>query len=209
MFPDLNIPMKIIITISFLLLTTLIFAQGDSMHYIQVHFLYGSKPLRQTKATESKHFGGLHGGHVTIQVDDTDYGFRHSIRHTHIFPHKNRHSEFVTRIMNGKSRYGPDRKTVTFTIPITTAQYTLLNKIHQGYCDSTPYDYAFFGMRCASATQEILGKIGMLKKRNRFINVVTTFYPKPLRRRMLRLARKNNYPMITTEGRPTRRWERD
>jgi len=45
------------------------FAQ-DSLH-IKVHFLYGSKPQKKHKDTESKWFGGRKGGHVGIELDST------------------------------------------------------------------------------------------------------------------------------------------
>ncbi len=201
--------MRVLFLLPLLLLATCTFAQDTSRHYIKVNFLYGSVPLRQHKATEKKHFGGLHGGHVTIQVGDLDYGFRRTIPKTHIFPRKKRNSYFASRALQGKSRYGADRKTATFVIPITDQQLAALEQIHAAYCDSTPYDYAFFGMRCASATQEILGRIGVLKDRNNFSHITTAFYPQRLRKRLFRLAEANHYEVIKTEGRPTRRWERD
>jgi hypothetical protein len=115
----------------------------------------------------------------------------------------------VDKQLNGANRYGKESKTVTFIIPITHKQYQDLNRIQKCYCDTTPFDYAFFGMRCASTTQDILGQIGVVKTKKRFGNIITTFYPKKLRRRLFRLAKKNNYQVIKNEGRPTRKWERD
>ncbi|WP_315824160.1 hypothetical protein [Paraflavitalea speifideaquila] len=37
--------------------------------FLKVHFLYGSKPLKEYSATESKWFGGILGGHVGIEAD--------------------------------------------------------------------------------------------------------------------------------------------
>ncbi len=201
--------MKILLTLKCLLISALAFGQMDTTHIIKVNFLYGSKPIRAYKATESKYFGGLHGGHVTIQVGDIDYGFRRATKRTHIFPHKTPNSVFVAKELNGQPRYSADRKTVTFLIPVTPRQYESLSHIHTCYRDTTPFDYAFFGMRCASTTQQILGQIGVVKKRSHFGNVATAFYPKRLRKRIFRLAKKNNYEIIKTEGKPTRRWERD
>ncbi len=184
-------------------------AQTDSSLYIRVNFLYGSKPMRAFKATESKIFGGLHGGHVTIQTGDYDYGFRRNKKHPHIFAHKKPASVFTEKKLNGQSRYEADRKTVAFIVPVTRQQYDSLQKIHAAYCQATPFDYAFFGMRCTSTTREILGQIGVLKKRSRLTNIVTAFYPKMLRKRMFREAEKHHYQLISTEGRPTRKWERD
>ena len=201
--------MKVRFTLLLLLYSTFTFAQADSAQFIKINFLYGSRPLRAFRATEPKYFGGLHGGHVTIQVGDLDCGFRKTSAHTHVFPAKKRASAFMPRALNGKSRYSADRKTVTFIIPVTPEQLRLLEQILQKYIDSTPYDYAFFGMRCASATQEILGKIGVLKDRTRSWHLATAFYPKRFRKRVFRLAKEHHYAVLKTEGRPTRRWERD
>jgi hypothetical protein len=201
--------MKFHITTLLLLIYIKGFAQADTVPYIKVNFLYGSRPERAHKDIERKSFGGIHGGHVTIQVGDVDYGFRRTSDNTHLFPRKNPASTFSMKRLNGKSRYEAGRKTVTFIIPVTPQQYDALQRIHDDYCAVTPFDYAFFGMRCTSTTQEILGEIGILKNRSRFSHVVTAFYPKKLRKRMFRLARKNNYQIIRTEGRPTRKWERD
>lgn len=185
------------------------FSQADTSHIIKVHFLYGSKPRHKYRATEYKAFGGIHGGHVSIQVDDTDYGFEPAASRAHIFPHKKYKSAFVARPLNGSDRYSGESKTVTFILPISSKQYEGILQIHQNYCHIAPFDYAFFGMRCASATQQILGETGIVKKKKRFANIVTTFYPKKLRKRLFKLAAKNNYKVIKNEGRETRKWERD
>lgn len=201
--------LKLTATISFLLPVILTFSQVDTIHVIKVHFLYGSKPKRQYRSSELKSFGGLHGGHVTIQVDDTDYGFEPTTRRVHIFPRKTYKSDFVDEVLQGAEPYSTENKTATFIFPITQQQYDHLNRIHKSYCDKTPFDYAFFGMRCASATQDILGEIGLIKKRSRGWNIASTFYPKKLRKRLFKLAKKNNYLVIKNEGRRTRKWERD
>lgn len=201
--------MKIVLTICFLIIFSLTFSQTDTSHIIKVHFLYGSKPKKKFKETEFKSFGGLHGGHVSIEVDGIDYNFEPTYSH-HVFPHKrNIKADFVDNNLNGKSRYSETSKTVTFLIPLTQEQYLKIIQIHQNYCKTTPYDYAFFGMRCANSTQDILGQIGVLKRKKRFINVLTTFYPRKLRKRLFKLAKTKNYQTVATQGRQTRKWERD
>jgi hypothetical protein len=188
----------------------LIFSQADTTHTMKVVFLYGSKPKFKHRKIEKHYFGGIHGGHVSIQVDDYDYGFEPlSTKGVHIFAKKKRASRFAARCLNNQSRYAGDTKTATIIIPITHKQYSELNKINKCYCDTTPFDYAFFGMRCASTAQDILSQIGIVKKKKRFNNIVTTFYPKKLRKRLFKLAKKNNYTITRTEGRPSRKWERD
>lgn len=191
-------------------LTSHSFSQRDSTHTIKVIFLYGSKPKHKFKDTESKYFGGIHGGHVSIIVDDIDYGFEPvTTKGAHIFPQKKKYSQFVERKLYGQGRYGKGSKTATFIIPITQKQYDEINNLHGNYCRQTPFDYAFFGMRCAASAQDILAQIGITKKRSRFMTVTGTFYPKLLRKRLFKLAKKNHYEIIRTEGRETRKWEKD
>lgn len=73
------------------------YPQADTAAMIKVNFLYGSKPKRKFKETEVKSFGGLHGGHVSVQVGDTDYGFGPTVMPVHIFPKRRRKSVFEAR----------------------------------------------------------------------------------------------------------------
>ncbi len=73
------------------------FAQSDTL-FIKVNFLYGSKPLKEFKNSETKHFGGIHGGHVSLELDNLDYSFGTSGTF-HIFAHKKRRSEIMSSVM--------------------------------------------------------------------------------------------------------------
>lgn len=181
----------------------------DSTKYIKVHFLYGSKPKKNMTPKEVKYFGGLHGGHVSIQVGNIDYGFEPTDK-VHILPHRrNPKSDYVDHIVKGPMRYDTTSKVTSFIIPLTTVQYDKLNNINLGYCKKAPYDYAFFGMRCASTAQDVLGQIGVVKKRGRFSNIVTAFYPKKLRKRLFKVAKLKNYTVVQRPGRASRKWEKD
>ncbi|MCD6067790.1 MAG: hypothetical protein K0S33_2616 [Bacteroidetes bacterium] len=200
---------KIGIFCCFVLACTFVCAQNDSVQFIQVHFLYGSKPARGHKKTEFKYFGGIHGGHVTIQIDSMDYGFEPS-QGFHVFAHRKKYkSDYVDKRLSGTQRYPDGNKAVTFIVPVSKEQNERIRAIIYGYCSSTPYDYAFFGMRCAASTSDILAQIGLQKKRNRFLTISRTFYPKKLRKRMFRLAEKNGYKVVRQEGRSSRKWEKD
>lgn len=189
--------------------SALIFSQNDSLHLIKIHFLYGSKPAKGYKNTEPKYFGGLHGGHISIEVDSIDYGFE-PLDGFHLFPHqKHLKSHFVCQKIQQKPKYDRDKKLTTVYVPLTPEQYTQLTKIHQEYCQNSPYDYAFFGMRCASATREILSDIGILKRKKRLFNIITTFYPKKLRVQILELAEQNHYIINRQKGKLSRKWEKD
>jgi hypothetical protein len=82
-------------------------------------------------------------------------------------------------------------------------------KLFDSVATKTPYDYAIFGMRCAAASYDVLSKIGLFKEVSNTKNVVTHFYPKLLRKKVLKWANKNNYEVISNDGRPTRKWESD
>lgn len=182
---------------------------GQNSHTIQIHFLYGSRPLYKYKATEKKYFGGIHGGHVSIEVDSIDYGFGPQGKFHVLSHHNNCHSIFRVKPTKGLPVYPPDAKVTTFFVPVSDSSYHIFLSIVSDYCNSTPYDYAFIGMRCAAAAQDVLGQMGVVKKRGRFKNVFTTFYPKMLRKRIFKLAKEKNYRVEKQEGRKTRKWERD
>jgi len=185
------------------------FSQTDTSHIIKIHFLYGSKPKKNYKGSEAKYFGGLHGGHVSIEVDSIDYGFVPNGR-LHIFPHKRkRHSAFISSNTQGLPVYPDDYKVVIISIPVTQKQYIEIKKILSHYDKIAPYDYAFFGMRCAAATEDVLGQIGILKDKTKLKGVRTTFYPKKLRRRLIKLAEEKGWKLERTTGRKTRKWEKE
>jgi len=201
--------MKTLVFFIFSVFAGAAYSQADSSAAIKVHFLYGSKPKRQFKDTEVKSFGGLHGGHVSIQIGDTDYGFGPTIMPVHLFPRHRRQSVFEARKLQGGARYSAGNKTVTFVIPVSSKQLAALDSLHKAYCQTAPYDYAFFGMRCASATQDILALAGIVKRKSRIFTILTTFYPKRLRKRLLKQAKDHGYRLIRNEGKATRKWEKD
>lgn len=201
--------MRLLITTLLLSFCFVLIGQTDTTHFIKVHFLYGSKPLKKYKSTEMKYFGGIHGGHVTIEVDSIDYGFSPSGR-VHLFSqNRNCHSQFDGKHTHNKEPYPKGNKVVSFIIPVSKAQYDQIHTIQTCYCSKVPYDYAFFGMRCAASAEDILGQIGIIKKKKRLGNIYTTFYPKKLRKRLFKQAEKKNYTIIKQDGRPTRKWETD
>lgn len=200
---------KWICSIACIMALNLIYSQSDSVTMIRVNFLYGSRPKHKFKETEVKYFGGLHGGHVSVQAGDTDYGFGPTVMPVHIFAKRLRKSVFEARALDGQPRYSDGNKTVTLIIPLSQLQFRALDSIHNAYCRTSPYDYAFFGMRCAAATQDVLAGAGIIERRSRFWTIVSTFYPKKLRKRLIKIAKARGYQVIRSEGKTTRRWEKD
>lgn len=189
-----------------------LFSQDSTL--LKVHFLYGSKPHKNYKDTEYKWFGGILGGHVGIELEqDKILNFLPSGKFHYIGKNKKRHSAYALHSEYGfYTMFGgnPDSvKKAIIYIPISNQQFQQFQAISQSYLKETPYDYAFVGMRCGSATYEILAQLGILKSRSKFKNIFKVFYPKKLRRRLLKKARKNHWKVIQQQGTKRRKWEKD
>jgi len=182
--------------------------------YIKVHFLYGSKPKRAFKATEPKWFGGKLGGHVGIESNSNRILNFVPKGTFHVFSNnKNRHSGYAEH--TGHAFYGilggnPDsvKKTIVL-VPVSLQQKRMFDSIATCYLANTPYDYAFFGMRCGAATYEVLAQLGILKKYTNRKTYRKIFYPKKLRKRLLKKAMQEGWTVIKQQGSCKRKWERD
>jgi hypothetical protein len=202
--------MRFALVAKFVLLFCFTYPQLDSSHFIKVWFLYGSRPKYKYRKTEKRIFGGIHSGHVSIQLGDIDYGFSPTKKPVHIFPRKNGSKcDFIDTVIYQNPRHAGDEKTAMVLIPLEKKQFELLDSILTTYAIKTPYDYAIFGMRCSSSASDALSQIGVIKKRKRFMTIVSTFYPRRMRKRIFKLACKNNYSITLTPGRKTRVWEKD
>ncbi|MCB9262748.1 MAG: hypothetical protein H6607_10270 [Flavobacteriales bacterium] len=189
-----------------------LFAQDSS--FIKVHFLYGSKPAKGYEKVESKWFGGKLGGHVGIEIDSNKIlNFLPSGKF-HVFAHsKQRHSRFaIHNIDNFYSIMGGDSdscKYLIVSIPISNSQKEELSKISEKYLAKTPYDYAFFGTRCGAAAYEILGQIDIVKSYSHRKNYMKIFYPRKMRKQLIKLATKHHWTTENREGCISRNWEKD
>jgi hypothetical protein len=182
---------------------------GDSL-FFKLHFVYGSRPKHGFKSVEKTYFGGIHGGHVYMEIDHEIFSFGPNKGQWHIFGHKRRvvgcyrlDSNLVWCGDTGKL------KITTITIPVTKAQMQQFKSLEQQYLKASPYDYAFFGMRCAAAAYDILSHTGICKKRSRVGMITNNFYPKRLRVKLLKRAQKEHWTVERQQGRATRKWERD
>src|SRR5690606_35883594 len=100
-------------------------------------------------------------------------------------------------------------KYTTFIIPVDSLMFAEIYQTNQTYIKRTPYDYAFFGMRCAAATGDILGTHGFIKKRGRFRNTCKFFYPKRLRKKLFKIAEEESWTIVSHCGTVRRKWEKD
>jgi hypothetical protein len=176
--------------------------------------LYGSKPKREFRPAERKWFGGKLGGHVGLGVEENRIvNFVRSGGFHWFAKRHSRHSRYAihsTERFYSIFRYNPDSvKKAIVHIPISLHQKQRFDSITATYLAQTPYDYAFIGMRCGSATYEILAQLDILKRYNNRKTARRIFYPRRLRKRIFRKAAENKWKLETAAGSGTRKWERD
>ncbi|MDQ3111628.1 MAG: hypothetical protein M3R17_17200 [Bacteroidota bacterium] len=196
---------------AFIFTGSFLFAQTDSSQqkYLTIHFLYGSKPAHGCKATEKKCFGGIHGGHVSMQIDSSIFSFTPKYGWHIISRHHKIEGGYITEDAATWANDTSGNKYISIRIPLADSQYSALVNLEKELLAQSPYDYAFLGMRCASACADVLSHLGIVKHRSNFGLIRKHFYPKRLRRKLLRYAKKNNLEVTRTKGRKTRKWERD
>jgi hypothetical protein len=189
------------------LLYSLLCVCQNGNNILRINFQYGSKPAKGYKQTESKRFGGIKGGHVNITLNGRVLDFVPNGR-CHLFSqNKKPHGGF--NINNQVWWDTLTEKSAYIEVPITVQQADSLTKIFDSYAAATPYDYAVFGYRCASATYHVLSRAGILKRKSNFGNVMGNFYPKLLRKKLFKWAAKKGYKVKKFEGNARRKWEKD
>ena len=189
-------------------------AYSQDTVFLKVHFLYGSKPLKKYKDTERKWFGGMLGGHVGIEGDsDKIVNFLKKGK-LHWFAKKNnKHSRYAVHTEKqfySLFRYNPDSvKQAIVYVPVTCQQKQQFDSITAAYLKETPYDYAFIGMRCSAAAYGILGQLHILPQYSYRKTYRKIFYPKKLRKRLLKKAASSGWLVVRQNGSTTRKWEQD
>jgi len=197
--------MKIIATlISFFIFSSC--SASDSTYTIKINFLYGSRPAKGYHQQESKRFGGIKGGHVNIEAGGRVLDFRPG--NNPLLPNNKKPSGGFS--INDSIYWNSETdKWTAVIVPVSQEQFMTLQKLIDSFAAKTPYDYAIFGMRCAAASYDVLSQIGLFKEYPNTKNVVTHFYPKLLRKKVLKWAEDNNYSIISHDGKSTRKWESD
>jgi hypothetical protein len=189
-------------------------AQSNDSMIVKVHFLYGSKPAKKYKHEEKEWFGGKLGGHVGIETaPHLIFDFMPS-GDFHLFAHrKARHSKFTRHTPDGFweifGNHADSVKQMTISIPISAAQKTQLDSIFKAYTHNTPYDYAFWGMRCGAAAYDLLANIGIVKTYSYRKTYRKIFYPRRLRKLLVALAENKNWTISRQPGTARRKWEND
>jgi hypothetical protein len=200
------------ITILFSFISFLSYSQDTT--YLKVHFLYGSKPVKEFKDTEQKWFGGIMGGHVGIEGDSNSVvNFLPKGKFHWVAKNNNRHSTYaVHSVDNFYAILGgnPDsvKKAIVY-IPVTPIQKQQFDSIATVYFKQTPYDYALLGMRCGAAAHDILGQLDILTNYSYSKTYKKIFYPKKLRKRLFKKAAENGWTIVRQDGSIKRKWESD
>ncbi|TDW95953.1 hypothetical protein [Dinghuibacter silviterrae] len=189
---------------------------GGAPDSVRVLFIYGSKPAKAYEKTERKWFGGMYGGHVGMEIGrDSVLSFRSTEYPCHFFPHKKFSSTFEIRTLHGMWETFPphnyveaDLKRVVFVIPVTREQKRMIDSVARRYLHHTPYDYATAGMRCASATYEILARAGVVRDYGR-ATWWKILLPRDLRSILFRQAEAGGWTIYRFKGSAHRVWEGD
>gem|GEM_PF-288114 len=206
--PAFHVLMKFaLLAIILMLISLRIHAQSNS---VKVHFQYGSKPKREFRESESKWFGGIHGGHVTIEMNGYLSGFIPSGDFHVIGRRKSLHSMFTYQSAESWALDTSGEQYLTIEMALGENEFRKLDSLRQAWILHPPFDYAFLGMRYAAATYELLSKTGVVKRKARLTNVLAHFYPKPLRKKLLKRTLKElQWSFEFQPGRTTRKWESD
>ena len=183
-------------------------------YFLKVHFMYGSKPSKKYKHEEPKYFGGILGGHVGIECDSNKVVNFLKTEKFHWFAHNNeKHSMYAIHSVDNfyriLSREPDDTKKRIVYVPITAEQKQRFDSITTAYLKQTPYDYAFFGMRCSAAAYDILGQLGIMPAYSYSKTYRKIFYPKKLRKRLSDMAVVNGWKIEDHPGTIRRKWEKD
>jgi hypothetical protein len=206
----------------------------DAPYLIRILCLYGSVPAKGYWKVETfygphnliNYTAKLHGSHVGIEYSpDKVLSFQ---PHTygglaasgHIIPHSKKRSfnswfriysvdRMWSCLGNHYNNIDSLRRAV-FVIPVTAAQHRILDSLVNRYTTQTPYDYAFFGMRCASSSYDVLQTAGILPKTDMtWYNVFTTREFRYLLYREYLRNKDKGWELHTSKGSKSRKWEKD
>jgi len=173
---------------------------------IIIHFIHGSIPYRNCSYTK-KRLGGYLGGHIEIEVNNKVYGFLYNSIPISYVPNTTFNSKFESRSKDKWKIITKDDKVTSVFIPVTKFKKNKLEDLLHTYLTSEPYDYAFFGQRCASSTAEILSDCGIINKFSNIESIIAFFYPRDLRFTMLQFANKNELRVTYKKGIICHKWE--
>lgn len=154
--------------------------------------------------------GGMFGGHVVMQLDSHVYGFLFTHYRFHLFPcGKHSIGMFEDEPASAWHSSVKDDKVTSIDIPVSEKQFHFMDSTYKEYNRNAPYDYAFFGMRCAASCYKMLADAGILNPVTDKQSMWRAFYPRPLRKMLVRVAREKGWKVQIKPGSITRKWEKD
>ena len=172
-----------------------------------IHFIHGSIPMENCIYAR-KRLGGLLGGHVEIELEGRVYGFRLDKLPVHIFVDKGHfNSKYEVNNKAAWLKRTEYEKITAVYLPISKEQKDKLQAILTDYLAKSPYDYAFFGTRCATSTAEVLSKSGIICRLSNIENSIAFLSPHPLRQTLLQLAKEKHFLVVRKKGVDCRYWE--
>ncbi len=175
-----------------------------------LHFTHGSVPRPGCEDQRSR-LGGKWGGHVELEIDDHLHGFELERRPDwHLVARRRRSSfncVFEKKPLADWLAASLNDKRTSIALPVTAGQKDWLLEFYERNGAEPPYDYAFLGMRCAASMREVLGGAGILSEISRFGCLVSAFYPRQFRRKMLRLAAEKGWQVTLKPGIECRDWD--
>lgn len=199
---------KTLLTFVILLISTLTYSQSK-VDTIKVIFLHGSIPAKGQR-NEYKTVGGLRGGHIVTQIDNDVYGFNFKSKRIRVFPHPfNKkgimEKENVTEFLKFKN----GTKMTIVSIPLTSEEFNSIKDYYERNANKASFDYAFFGMRCASTCYKGLSIAKVYRRSTNMRAIRKSFHPRQLRKKLCKTAVEKGYKVTIIKGRTGRIWEGD
>jgi hypothetical protein len=181
-------------------------------HQLIVHIAHGSRPHPEHRDKQKHWLGGMLGGHVVIELDSFAYGFNFESRRVHIFPRKKDSRQagvFEKENAAELMQHWRNNKVTSVYVPINDSDYIRIRHDLEQLHEDAPFDYAFWGMRCASTAYMFLSRVEVFEKAGKSKSIRKAFHPRALRKKLLRAASKKGLRVEVHPGTSERIWEGD
>ncbi|MEO1654449.1 MAG: hypothetical protein AAFU64_12960 [Bacteroidota bacterium] len=159
-----------------------------------------------------KSVGGLKGGHVEVHINGQVYGFtdRPQAKVPHFFAHNQKKSNgLFLKISEADWQTKNKTSQITFfKFPLRLGQRDSLQQQYEANIQASPYDFALFGMRCASSAYDMLAQFGILEKRSRRKTVMGIFHPRAFRKEVRPWMQEKGYSIEIQTGIEEKQWDK-
>ena len=177
-------------------------------HRVKKEFRKAYKALHRSM----KSVGGLKGGHVEIHMDTLAYGFTDTPQSKipHVFAHNKKKNNGLFQKISKKewSKKNKSSKVTFIMIPISEEQYLNLIQNYETNIKQCPYDFALFGMRCASSAYQMLNEVTILEPLKHSKTALKIFHPRAFRKFVIPWALGKGYPVRVQEGDSEKKWDK-